>query len=102
MGDIIFTREYQEVHNYLDYKIFVDNEEVSKISNGSRKVISLKPGKYMVFVKVNGAKSQNYEVNIEEKKTVRLTCGSKLTGIKLLFSWFFAFSKNNLYLKETL
>jgi len=101
MGDIIFTREYQEIHNLYEYKIFVNNEEINTITNGTRKVISLKPGNYEAFVKVNGSKSPQIQVEIKNKGTIRLSCGSNLSGLKLVFSWLFIFSKNNLYLKET-
>lgn len=101
MGDIIFTREYQEIHNIYEYKIFVNNEEISTISNGARKVVRLKPGNYEVFVKVNGSKSPQKQVEIKDKGTVRLSCGSSLSGLKFVFSWMFIFSKNNLYLQET-
>jgi len=101
MGDIIFTREYQEIHNLYEYKIFVNNEEINTLANGSRKVVRLKPGEYEVFVKVNGSKSTKRQVEIKDKGTVRLSCGSSLSGLKFVFSWLFIFSKNNLYLKET-
>ena len=101
MGDIIFTREYQEIYNLQDYKIFVNNEEVNTLANGARKIIRLKPGKYEIFVKVNGSKSPEKQVEIKAKGTVRLSCGSNLSGIKLALSWLFIFSKNNLYLKGT-
>ncbi|MGG7178552.1 hypothetical protein ACQPU1_13200 [Clostridium paraputrificum] len=101
MGDIIFTREEQELYNFADYKVFVDGKEVNSLVNGSRKVISLEPGKHDVFVKVMGAKSPTRQVNIKPKETLRLSCGSKLTGFKYAFSWLFLFSKNNIYLEET-
>jgi len=101
MGDIIFTREYQEIHNLYEYKIFVNNKEINSLANGARKVITLKPGIYEVFVKVNGSKSTQKQVEIKNKGTIRLSCGSSLSGLKVAFSWLFIFSKNNLYLKDT-
>jgi hypothetical protein len=102
MGDIIFTREYQEIHNLYQYKIFVNNEEINTLANGARKVVRLKAGNYEVFVKVNGSKSPERQVKIKEKGTVRLSCGSSLSGLKFVFSWLFIFSKNNIYLNETI
>ena len=101
MGDIIFTREEQELYSFADYKIFVDGNEVNSLVNGSRKVISLKPGKHDIFVKVLGAKSPTKQVDIKSKETLRLSCGSKLSGFKYAFAWLFLFSKNNIYLEET-
>ena len=101
MGDIILTRETQELYSLYDYKIFINNQQVNSIRNGSRKVITLKPGKYDMYVKVLGAKSPNMQIEIESKKTLRLSCGSKLRGLKYAFSWFFLFSKNNIYLEKT-
>ncbi|MDS0526173.1 hypothetical protein NNC19_10815 [Clostridium sp. SHJSY1] len=102
MGDIIFTREYQDIQNLSEYKIFINGEEVNSISNGSRKVISLKPGEYDIFIKCMGSKSPTKQVIINKKETLRLSCGSNLTGIKMAFSWLFIFSKNKIYLKETI
>lgn len=102
MGDIIFTREYQDVQNLSEYKIFINGEEINSISNGSRKVIRLKPGKYDVFVKCMGIKSPIKQVIINKNETLRLSCGSNMTGIKVAFSWLFMFSKNNLYIRETI
>lgn len=101
MGDIIFTREDQELYNNLDYEIYINGELNNKIKNGSRKVVTLKPGKYDIFVKVMGAKSPIKQVEIKEKQTLRLTCGSNLTGLKYVFSWLFTYSKNNIFLEYT-
>lgn len=101
MGDIIFTRDYFELHSMNDFKIFVNDKEAATISNGARKVLKLEPGTYRIYVKVNATRSPEKQVEVKEKGTVRLSCGSTLTGIKLVFSWFFAFSKKGLYLKET-
>ena len=102
MGDIIFTREYQELYSLSDYKIYINDKEVNTLKNGSRKVIKLKPGKYNIYIKVMGAKSPTMQVEIEPKQTLRLSCGSKLTGLKYAFSWLFSFSKKNIYLEETI
>ena len=101
MGDIIFTRENQELYSLYDYSIYINDEEVNSIRNGSRKVISLKPGIYYIYVKVLWAKSPIIKVEIESQKTIRLSCGSKLVGLKYIFSLFFLFSRNNIYLDKT-
>jgi hypothetical protein len=102
MGDVILTREYQDVQNLSEYKIFINGQEVNSISNGTRKVISLKPGEYDIFVKCMGTKSPTKQVTINNKGTLRLSCGSNITGLKVAFSWLFMFGKNSLYLKETI
>ena len=101
MGDIIFTREDQELYNNLDYEIYINGELNNTIKNGSRKVVTLKAGKYDIFVKVMGAKSPVKQVEIKERQTLRLTCGSSLTGLKYVFSWLFTYSKNNIFLEYT-
>ena len=40
MGDIIFTREDQELYNNLDYEIYINGELNNTIKNGSRKVVT--------------------------------------------------------------
>lgn len=101
MGDIIFTRDEQELYSSIDYKIFIDGKQVNTIKNGSRKVLKLKEGKYDIFVQVLGAKSPVQHIEVREKRTLRLSCGSKLSGLKYIFSWFFMYSKNNIYLDIT-
>ncbi|MBD7912186.1 MULTISPECIES: hypothetical protein [Clostridium] len=102
MGDVIFTREYQNVQSLSDYKIIINEKEVNSISNGSRKVISLKPGEYEIYVKCMGAQSPIKQVRINNNETLRLSCGSNVTGLKVAFSWLFMFGKKSLYLKETI
>lgn len=101
MGDIILTREDQELYRVSEYKVFIDGKEVNTISNNSRKVIRLQAGSHEVFVKVMGAKSPVKQINIKEKETLRLSCGSKLSGLKYVFHWLYSFSKHNIYLEET-
>ena len=101
MGDIIFTREEQELYSSSEYQIFINGEMVNTLKNGARKVITLKPGKYDIYVKVLTAKSPVKQVEIKEKQTLRLSCGSKLSGFKYVFSWLYSFSKNNIYLENT-
>lgn len=102
MGDIIITRQDQAFLKLLDYSVYQDGSLVSKVANGSRKVLSLKPGKYSIQVKVLGMRSNTFKVDLKARQTVRLTCGSNLTGIKYLFSIFLMFSKKErLVLGET-
>jgi len=101
VGDIIFKREYEEADNLAKYNICINNEIVNTIENGSRKVVSLKPGIYDISVSYRRSKVEIKQVEIKKNDTLRLTCGSNLTGLRLLFSWFFAFGKNNIYLKKT-
>ena len=102
MGDIILTREYDETYSHTDFKIVVNDIEINTIANDSRKVISLKSGEYDVYVKTNRTSRPTVRVSVKNKATIRLTCGSKLRGIKLLFNWLYIFGKNNLYLRETI
>lgn len=101
MGDILLTRDYNELYSSQDYKIFIDGKEISSIKNDTRKVINLPVGQHEIYVKVIGMKSLSKLVNIEPKKTIRLSCGSNLKGLKYIFHWLFIFGKNNIYLKET-
>lgn len=102
MGDIIITRQDQVFLKLMDYSIYQDGNLVNKVSNGSRKVLSLKPGKYSIQIKALGMRSNTFEVDLKARQTVRLTCGSKLTGIKYLFSIFLMFTKKErLVLGET-
>ena len=34
MGDIIFTREYEQVNNLAKFKIYIDGKEINSIENG--------------------------------------------------------------------
>lgn len=101
MGDLILTREKQEMYSFAEYKVFIDGKLVSTIANGTTKVLSLQPGSHEVFVKVIGAKSKVKQVNIKHKGTVRLTCGTTLTGMKYLLAVIFIFSRNKIILEET-
>ena len=47
-------------------------------------------------------KSTVKQVEIKDKETLRLSCGTNLKGLKQMFSWLFMFSKNVIYLKETI
>ncbi|MGL4771991.1 MAG: hypothetical protein ACRC2K_00350 [Clostridium sp.] len=89
MGDIIFTRPDQDFMKIADYKVYANGHLIAKVRNESRKVVSLKPGKYNIEVNVMGMRSNTYEVDVKAKSTTRLTCESKLTGIKYLFSLFY-------------
>lgn len=102
MGDVIITRQDQAFFKLMDYSIYQDDKLISKVSNGSRKILSLKPGTYEFKVKVLGMRSNTFKVNLKARQTVRLTCGSNLSGIKYLFSMFLVFSrKESLVLGET-
>lgn len=102
MGDIILTREYDETYSHTDFKIVVNNIEINTIKNDSRKVINLKSGEYDICVKTNRTSSPTVRVSVKNKGTIRLTCGSKLRGIRLVFNWLYVFGKSNLYLIETI
>lgn len=102
MGDIIFTREYEQINNLAQFKIFIDGNEINSLENGKRKVVRLKAGKHEVFVKCMWCKSRVKQVEIKSKETLRLSCGTNLKGFKQIFSWLFMFSKNTIYLKETI
>lgn len=102
MGDIIFTREYEQINNLAGFKIFVDGKEVNTIENGTRKVVRLKAGKHDVFVKCMWSKSSVKQIEIRDKETIRLSCGTNLKGFKQALSWIFMFSKNSIYLKNTI
>ena len=39
MGDIIFTREYEQINNLAEFKIFIDGKQVNSVENGKRKVV---------------------------------------------------------------
>lgn len=101
VGDIILKREYEEADSLAKYNICVNGEIVNTIENGSRKVISLKPGTYDISISYRKSKAEIKQIEIKKNQTLRLSCGSNLTGLKLAFSWFFILGKNNLYLKET-
>lgn len=101
MGEILITRDYHELYSSQEFKIIIDGKEVNNIKNNKRKVISLPVGQHEMYIQVMGTKSLTKIVNIEPKKTLRLSCGSNLKGFKYIFHWLFAFSKNNIYLEET-
>lgn len=101
MGDIIFTREYEQVNNLAEFKIFIDGKEVNTIDNGKRKVVRLEAGKHEIFVKCMWCRSIAKQVEIRNKETLRLSCGTNLKGLKQIFSWLFMFGKNAIYLNET-
>lgn len=102
MGDIIFTREYEQINNLAEFKIFIDGKQVNSVENGKRKVVRLETGKHEIFVKCMWCKSTVKQVEIKDKETLRLSCGTNLKGLKQMFSWLFMFSKNVIYLKETI
>ena len=102
MGDIIFTREYEQINNLAEFKIFVDGKEVNSIENGKRKVVKLDAGVHEIFVKCMWKKSCIKQVEIKKGKTIRLSCGTNLKGLKQMLSWLFMFSKNVIYLRETI
>ncbi len=102
MGDIIFTREYEQVNNLAEFKIYVDGKEINSIENGKRKVVRLKAGRHDIFVKCMWTKSHVKQIEIKDKETLRLSCGTNLKGLRQVFSWLFMFSKNSIYLKETI
>lgn len=102
MGDLLITRDYNELYSSQDFKIFVDDKEVNTVKNDSRKLLKLDSGQHKIYIQVMGTKSPEKIVNIEPKKIIRLSCGSKLKGLKYVFYWLFTFSKNNIYLKETI
>lgn len=102
MGDIIFTRDYDQVQRLSKYIIFINDKEVATVNNDSRKVISLKPGMYKIYIKCLNVKSAIREVEVKKHETIRLSCGSNIKGIKIVFSWIFMFSKNSIYLKDTI
>ena len=90
MGDIIFTREYEQVNNLAKFKIYIDGKEINSIENGTRKVVRLSAGKHEVFVKCMWSKSPIKQIEIRDKETIRLSCGINLKGLKQLFSWIFS------------
>ena len=102
MGDILLTRDYHELYSSQDYKIFIDGKEFGNIKNDRRKVINLPVGQHEIYVQLMGSKSSVKLVDIQSNKTIRLSCGSNLKGLKYMFHWLFIFSKNNIYLKETI
>lgn len=102
MGDLILTREDQSMFKLTDYKVFIDNKEVSTVSNGRTKVLRLKPGSHEVYVKVMCFKSNVKQVNIKNNGTIRFTCGTKLTGIKYALAIIFIFSRNKIFLEDTI
>ena len=101
MGDIIFTREYEQVNNLAEFKRFIDGKQVNSVENGKRKVVRLDVGIHKIFVKCMWTKSCMKQIQIKDGKTIRLSCGTNLKGFKQMFSWLFMFSKNTIYLKET-
>ena len=100
MGDVIFKREYQEINSLAKYNICINGKVVNTIENNSRKVVSLRPGIYNISVTYRNSKAEMKQVEIKKNESLRLACGSNLVGLKLLFSWFFTFGKNNIYLKR--
>ena len=100
MGDVIFKREYQEINSLAKYIICINGKVVNTIENNSRKVVSLRPGIYDISVTYRNSKAEMKQVEIKKNESLRLACGSNLVGLKLLFSWFFTFGKNNIYLKR--
>ncbi|WP_294352445.1 hypothetical protein [uncultured Clostridium sp.] len=100
MGDVIFKREYQEINSLAKYNICINGKVVNTIENNSRKVVSLRTGIYDISVTYRNSKAEMKQVEIKKNESLRLACGSNLVGLKLLFSWFFTFGKNNIYLKR--
>lgn len=102
MGDLILTREEQSFLKLAKYKIFIDDKLVNEVDNGSTKVLQVKPGEHTVYVKVFGMKSNIKKITVTKKSTVRLTCGSQITGIKYLLAIIFIFQKNKIFLEDTI
>lgn len=98
MGDIILARPGGEAFKFLDYGIYVDGKKINVIRDDTRKVLKLKEGQHEIYVKMLGAKSNTLNIKVKKRESVRLSCGMRLTGAKIIFAGFYLFSKKLLKL----
>lgn len=92
MYKITIVRTSQRVNSMREYDIYLDGQKINAISNGETKTIEVSNGNHEIYLKVDWCKSKKLNINLAEGQELKLKCGSKITGIKQIFSLFYIFS----------
>lgn|GEM_PF-795225 len=92
MNKITIVRTSQRVNSMREYDIYLDGQKINAISNGETKTIEVSDGNHEIYLKVDWCKSKKLNINLAEGQELKLKCGSKITGMKQIFSLFYIFS----------
>lgn len=92
MYKITIARTSQRVNSMREYDIYLDGQKINAISNGETKTIEVSNGNHEIYLKVDWCKSKKLNINLAEGQELKLKCGSKITGVKQIFSLFYIFS----------
>jgi hypothetical protein len=80
MATIRINRKREFINLFRNYKIFIDDLQVGKVSNGEIKEFEIKEGKHIVTAKIDWCGSQEMLLNFNLNETKELKIGGFKNG----------------------
>jgi len=80
----------------------LNETESGSIEDGGMHKIILEPGDYEIYLVIDWCRSNKLKISIKDNETIRLKCGSELTGWRIfLANYYIKYKKDKyLYIKQ--
>jgi hypothetical protein len=98
MSQISIRREKQFADRFRKYGILLDGELVDFLRRGEEKEIPVSPGKHIIQLQIDWARSNSIKFTISDNKMLKFVCRSNCSGLRLFAALLYATVWANDYL----
>jgi len=90
MAIVKVQRDKGWADGWRKYKIFINGKKKSTIKEGEEITISLEPGNYEIWGRIDYCRTSKINIDIKEDDEIyNLLIYSNLRGVKILLAWIF-------------
>lgn len=87
MSTLKITRDSQFANKMRAYQIFLDEEQIGEIKNGSTFEYILTPGEHTLYLQIDWSKSKAHTFHVTDEEQIHtFQCGSRLRGWKVFLA----------------
>lgn len=87
MNKLTITRDSQFANKMRSYQIFLDEELIGEIKNGSTFEYTLTPGEHTLYLQIDWCKSKAHTFQVtDEEQEYNFQCGSRLKGWRVFLA----------------